>query len=312
MKELYSRRLHKGVIRLNQQKWLLGMIIPGFIWLVVFCYIPMYGIVIAFMDYRPSPSLFSGALVGFKHFRAIFHDPFGIEAIVNTLIISSIKLVCLFPAPIIFALLLNEMRAQQFKKFVQSVSYLPFFISWVVMVGLLNTLLAMEGPVNTFLLNQGFIDRRIAILTIPGYFRPIAVLSDLWKGVGWGSILYLAAIASIPQDMYESAYIDGTNRLQRIIHITLPSMMPTVTIMLIFSVAGILGSNFDQHFLMNNAQISHVATTIDVYVFGVGLQTGRYSYATAINLTRSVIGFFLLFGADRFARYISDGEQGLF
>jgi putative aldouronate transport system permease protein len=180
------------------------------------------------------------------------------------------------------------------------------------MVGLLKTLIGMEGPVNSALVNLGLTSKRIGFLTIPGYFRPIAVLSDLWKGIGWGSILYLAAISSISQDMYEAAYIDGANRFQRVLHITLPSMMPTVTIMLIFSVAGILGSNFDQHLLLNNAQISKVASTIDTYVYGVGLQTGRYSYATAINLTRSVIGFFLLFGADRLARFLTDGEQGLF
>lgn len=140
----------------------------------------------------------------------------------------------------------------------------------------------------------------------------IAVLSDMWKGVGWGSILYSASIAGIPQDQYEAAYIDGANRLQRVLHVTLPSMTPTIVIMMIFNVAGILGSNFEQHLLLGNAQILDVSTTIDTYVYSAGLQTGRYSYATAINLGRSVIAFILMFTADRTAKLLSDGEHGVF
>ncbi|MBQ7247001.1 MAG: sugar ABC transporter permease [Lachnospiraceae bacterium] len=288
------------------------MVIPGIIWLVIFCYIPMYGIIIAFQDYTPGNPFWGGSFVGFKHFIAFFNDKYAIQAVWNTLRISFIKLIVTFPAPIIFALLLNEVTSTRFKKLVQSVSYLPYFISWVVMWGLLYALLNINGPLNTVLEELGILDEHIAFLARVDAFIPIAVLSDLWKGVGWSSILYLAAISNVPQDMYEAAYIDGASRLQRCLHITLPSIMPTVTIMLILAVSGILGSNFDQHLLLQNANNVSVARTIDVYVYNMGLQTGRYSYATAVNLARSIVSFFLLYAADRLSRWVSHGERGLF
>ncbi len=298
--------------RLQSQIWLQIMVIPGIIWLIIFCYVPMYGIVIAFKDYRPGNSFFGGQWVGLKHFIAFFSDKYALQSVVNTLKISFLKLLVGFPAPIIFALLLNEVTSLKFKKVVQSVSYLPYFISWVVMWGLLYSLLNVNGPLNEILIALGINDERVAFLAELDAFIPIAVLSDLWKGVGWGSILYLAAISNVPQDMYEAAYIDGANRFQRCIKITLPSIMPTVSIMLIMAVSGILGSNFDQHLLLMNANNVSVARTIDVYVYQMGLQAGRYSYATAVNLARSVVSICLLVAADRITRWVSDGERGLF
>lgn len=298
--------------KLANQGWLQLMVIPGIIWLIVFCYVPMYGIVIAFQDYRPGrDSFFSGAFAGFKHFEAFFHDKYAMQAVWNTLKISLIKLAVTFPAPIIFALLLNEVTNPKFKKFVQSVSYLPYFISWVVMWGLLYALLNINGPLNEVLIKLGINEARVAFLAQVDAFIPIAVLSDLWKGVGWSSILYLASISNVPQDMYEAAYIDGANRFQRCMRITLPSIMPTVTIMLILAVSGILGSNLDQHLLLINANNVTVARTIDVYVYNM-MTAGRYSYATAVNLARSIVSFVLLFSADRLARWSSNGERGLF
>ena len=297
--------------KLQNQIWLQIMVIPGIIWLIIFCYIPMYGIVIAFKDYRPGGSFFGGEWVGLKHFIAFFSDKYALQSIVNTLKISFLKLLVGFPAPIIFALLLNEVTCSKFKKFVQSVSYLPYFISWVVMWGLLYSLLNINGPLNEIFIALGINDTRVAFLAELDAFIPIAVLSDLWKGVGWSSILYLAAISNVPQDMYEAAYIDGANRFQRCIKITLPSIMPTVSIMLIMAVSGILGSNFDQHLLLLNANNVSVARTIDIYVYQMGIQAGRYSYATAVNLARSVVSMALLFAADRITRWVSDGERGL-
>ena len=310
--ETLRGRFLKGARTLSSQRGLHLKVIPGIIWLIIFCYVPMYGIVIAFKDYKPGSGFLDGAWVGLKHFRAFFADRFALESIKNTLIISLYKLLVCFPAPILFALLLNEIRAFRYKKFVQSVSYLPFFLSWVVMVGIMKTLLGMDGPINDLFLALGITDQRVSFLTEADYFRFIAVVSDLWKGVGWGSILYIAAISGISQDMYESAYLEGASRLQRALRITLPSIMPTVTIMLMLNVSGILGSNFDQHLLMLNAQVSSVATTIDTYVYSVGLQTGRYSFATAISLSRSIIAFVLLFISNAVARKLSDGEQGIF
>lgn len=300
------------LVELFNQRYLQLMVIPGIIWLIIFCYRPMYGIIIAFQDYRPGNPFWGENWVGLKHFELFFKDRYAIQSIWNTLKISGIKLLVNFPAPIVFALLLNEVTSAKFKKFVQSVSYLPFFISWVVMSGILYSLLNVNGPLNYILLSLGVTEEAIAFLTLEDTFIPVAVLSDLWKGVGWSSILYFAAISNIPQEMYEAAYIDGANRLQRCMKITLPSIMPTVTIMLILAVSGILGSNFDQHIFLQNAQNLRVSQTIDTYVYTLGITQGRYAYATAVNLARSIVSFFLLLGADRLARWTSDGERGLF
>lgn len=310
--DTYGKRLKHKARQLWNQRSLQTMIWFGVVWLIIFCYVPMYGIIISFTDYRPGQPFFSGEWVGLKHFAAFLKDSFAIESLWNTLIISGLKLLFCFPAPIVFAILLNEIGSVKFRKFMQSISYLPFFISWVVVAGMLRSLLSVDGVVNDLALWLGISEERTAFLTKPELFRLIAVLSDLWKGVGWGSILYSASIAGIPQDQYEAAYIDGANRLQMVLHITLPSMIPTIIIMLIFNVAGILGSNFEQHLLLGNQQVLDVSSTIDTYVYSMGLQTGRYSYATAINLGRSVIAFMLMFAADRFAKLISDGEQGVF
>lgn len=308
----FKTRLKRFFPTLKNQFWLQLMVIPGIVWLIVFCYVPMYGIIIAFENYKPGQPFLNGKFVGLEHFITFFQDKYALQSVVNTLKISLIKLVVGFPAPIIFALLLNELTSEKFKKFVQSVSYLPFFISWVVMWGILYSLLNLNGPLNALLIMLGINDERIAFLAKVDAFIPIAVLSDLWKGVGWSSILYLAAISNVPQDMYEAAYIDGANRFQRCMKITFPSILPTVTIMLILSVSGILGSNFDQHILLANANNISVARTIDLYVYQMGIQSGRYSYSTAVNLSRSIISFVLLISADRLARWVSDGERGLF
>lgn len=311
-KETREKQLKSKTKKFWNQMGLQTMIFPGVIWLIIFCYVPMYGIIISFTNYLPGQSFFSGEWVGLKHFIAFINDSFAVQSLWNTLIISLLKLLFCFPAPILFAILLNEIGSPKFRKFMQSISYLPFFISWVVVAGMLRTLLSVDGVFNDLALWLGISDERTTFLTKPELFRLIAVLSDMWKGVGWGSILYSASIAGIPQEQYEAAYIDGANRLQRVLYVTLPSMTPTIVIMLIFNVAGILGSNFDQHLLLGNAQILDVSTTIDTYVYSMGLQTGRYSYATAINLGRSVIAFILMFAADRIAKLLSDGEQGVF
>ena len=305
-------RFAKGWRRFRQQIYLQCMVVPAIVWVIIFCYIPMYGVIIAFTDYKPSMGFFGGKFVGLKHFRAFFADKIAVEAIWNTLIISALKLLFGFPAPIIFALLLNEVMSPGFKKFIQTVSYLPFFISWVILASIMQTLLGMDGPIMDALVSTGILEKPIAILGMKEHFRTVAVVSDIWKGVGWSSILYTAAIASIPQEQYESAFLDGASRWQRVFHITIPSILPTICIQLILASSGILGSNFDQHYLLGNQQVLEVAETIDTYVFKMGLSQGRYSYATAVSLGRAVISFVLLFITDRVIRWLSDGEQGLF
>ncbi len=311
-KKPLGQALKDGLKRFKSQIWLQIMVIPGIIWLIIFCYIPMYGIIIAFKEFRPIDGLFGGEWVGLTHFKAFFTDPVAWRAVANTLGISILKFLVGFPAPILFALLLNEVTSLKFKKFAQTVSYLPYFISWVILASMMRNLLDPIGPINTMLVNLGIIDEGISFLSSPGAMWPILIISDTWKGVGYSSIIYIAAISGINQEMYESALIDGAKRYQRIIYITLPSIMPTVTILMILGISGILGSNFDQHYLLNNAAVSEVMETIDTYVFRMGMSLGRYSYATAVGLAKSIVSFVLLFGANKLVRRMSRGEYGLF
>lgn len=305
-------RFLNGVKKFKSQIWLQMMVIPGIIWLIIFCYIPMYGIIIAFKEFRPVDGLFGGGWVGLKHFIDFFTDPAALRSVGNTLGISVYKFIVGFPAPILFAILLNELTSLKFKKFAQSVSYLPYFISWVILASMLKNLLELNGPINTFLMQLGVINEGISFLTQENMFWNILVITDLWKGIGWSSIIYIAAIAGINPEMYESALIDGAKRYQRIFYITLPSIMPTITILMILGISGILGSNFDQHYLLGNAAVADVAETIDTYVFKMGMSLQRYSYATAVGLSRSIVSFILLFGANKLVRRISKGEYGLF
>lgn len=312
-KKPFRQAFVDGLKRFKSQIWLQIMVIPGIVWLIIFCYVPMYGIIIAFKEFNPIvDKIYGGEWVGLAQFQSFFSDPVAWRAIANTLGISILKFLIGFPAPILFALLLNEVTALKFKKFAQSVSYLPYFISWVILASMLRNILDPSGPLNTLLINLGFLEEGISFLSKPGMFWPILIITDLWKGIGWSSIIYIAAIAGINQEMYESALIDGAKRYQRILYITIPSIMPTVTILMILGISGILGSNFDQHYLLNNAAVSEVAETIDTYVFRMGMSLNRYSYATAVGLARSVVSFVLLFGANKLVRRMSKGEYGLF
>jgi putative aldouronate transport system permease protein len=307
-----GKRFKKGLKKFRAQIGLQAMVIPGIIWIIIFCYIPMYGIIIAFKEFKPILGLFGGEWVGFKHFSDFFTDPGALRSVANTIGISVLKFVVGFPAPIIFALLLNEIVNLRFKKFAQSVSYLPYFISWVILASMMKNLLDLNGPINTILIRTGILKEGISFLTQEKMFWGILVISDLWKGVGWSSIIYIAAISGINPVMYESALIDGAKRYQRILYITIPSIMPTITILMILGISGILGSNFDQHYLLGNAAVADVAETIDTYVFRMGLSLQRYSYATAVGLSRSVVSFILLFAANKLIRKLSNGEHGIF
>ena len=305
----FLQRLRKD-LKTNYMLYL--MILPVAAYYLLFSYVPMTGIQLAFKNYRIKDGIWGSPWVGLAHFRRFFSSYNFSTLIWNTLAISLYCLIIGAVIPVLFSVLINYIRSSKWKKTLQMVTYLPYFISWVVMWGLLYSLLNINGPLNEIFIALGINDTRVAFLAELDAFIPIAVLSDLWKGVGWSSILYLAAISNVPQDMYEAAYIDGANRFQRCIKITLPSIMPTVSIMLIMAVSGILGSNFDQHLLLLNANNVSVARTIDIYVYQMGIQAGRYSYATAVNLARSVVSMALLFAADRITRWVSDGERGLF
>jgi putative aldouronate transport system permease protein len=286
---------------LSRQKSLQLMALPGLIWMIVFNYVPMYGIIIAFKEFRIIHTINQAPWVGLMHFKEIFHDEDFFLVMKNTLGISMLKLLIGFPLPIIFALFLNEIQNFRFKKMVQTISYLPHFLSWVVLGGIMVTWFSEGGFVNELLINFGLIHEPIGFLARPEGFWLMAVLSDTWKELGWGAIIYLAAISGIPPEMYEAATIDGANRFQKIIYVTLPAIAGTVTILLILAISGILNTNFDQMLVLNNPLNSDASNVIDLYVYRIGIREMRFSYSTAVGLFKSVIAFILLLGANGFS-----------
>lgn len=311
----YQLKKKPFLVRLREEKYLQLMAILGVIWMLVFNYAPMYGILIAFKkNYRITTSLFSldflksewAANGGFQHFINFFKDDEFVNIITNTLGISIIKLFINFPLPIIFALMLNEVRNARFKKFIQTISYMPHFLSWVVLGGILTTWLGETGLINELLKKAGIIKEGISYLAYPKYFWGIVIASDLWKELGWSAIIYLAAISSIDQEMYEAARVDGASRWKQIWTITLPSIAPTITIMFILAVGGLMSSNFDQIFVLYNPLNAPRSNTIDIYTYTTAMKSMRYSYASAIGLFKSVIAFILLFIANQITKKLND------
>lgn len=285
--------------RIKQQRFLLLMVIPGMIWLFIFCYLPMYGCQIAFQNYRITDTLGTSQWVELKWFIKFFKDPSFWEVMKNTLGISLLKLVFGFTAPIIFALMLNEIRNIRFKRVVQTLSYLPHFLSWVILGGIMITWLSDSGLINKVLIALGFLDEGVSFLAKPEYFWGISVISEIWKELGWGAIIYLAAISGIDPTLYEAAEIDGANRFHKLWYITLPEISSTIAILFILQVGGIMGSNFDQIFVLHNSLNDSASNVIDMFVYKIGIGNGSYSYATAIGLFRSVISLLLLLIANK-------------
>lgn len=294
------------VRRLSRQRYLQIMAVPGAIWMIVFCYIPMIGILIAFMDYDVVRPLWQNPWVGLKHFVQFFTDEnFGL-VMTNTLGISFFKLLICFPIPILFAILLNEMTSLKFKRVVQTVSYLPHFISWVILGGIMMTWFSETGFVTEVLRITGIAPERINFLAEPQYFWGLAVISDLWKELGWSAIIYLAAIAGIDVEMYEAAIVDGANRFKQIRYITLPSMKPTIALLFVLSCSNLMNANFDQIFILKNQLNLEASNVIDIFVYNMGIQLSRFSFSTAIGLFKSVINLGLLLGANYVSRKLTD------
>jgi len=276
------------------QRYLQMMVLPGILWMLIFNYIPMGGIVIAFKKFKITKPISEAPWVGFRYFVEFFEDTNFADIMTNTIGISLLKLVIGFPLPIIFALLLNEIRNLKFKKLAQTVSYLPHFLSWVVLGGIMVSWLAKDGVINDFLVAIHVLKEPVSFLGEPKYFWWIALISDSWKELGWSAIIYLAAITSVDQQMYEAATVDGATKLQKIWYITLPSISGTIAIMLIMQVSGLLNSNFDQILILKNQINVSRSQVIDTYVYQVGMTMGKYSYATAVGLFKSVIALILL------------------
>ncbi len=301
--------------RLHEEKYLQVMALLGIVWMLIFNYIPMYGILIAFKkNFYITTPLFSKKFFttpwapngGFQHFLNFFKDEEFFNVMANTLGISILKLIFNFTLPIVFALLLNEVRNIKFKKAVQTITYMPHFLSWVVLGGILTTWLGEGGLFNELLIKMGILKEGVAFLAYPKYFWAITVISDLWKELGWSAIIYLAAISGIDQEMYEAAKVDGASRWKQIWTITLPSIAPTVTIMFILAVGGLLNTNFDQILVLNNPLNAPRSNVLDIYVYQTAMRGMRYSYASAIGLFKSVVAFILLFIANQVTKKLND------
>jgi putative aldouronate transport system permease protein len=292
------------IIRFLKQMDIQMMVLPGIIFVLIFSYIPMYGVLMAFQDYSIFKGFMNSPWVGLKHFRMFFESPEFNEVMRNTIVISFLKFFIGFPAPILLALMLNEIKNMAFKRVVQTVSYLPHFISWVIVAGFVMSLLSTDnGSVNILIEKLNFIEEPINFLSLPEYFWTILVTTGVWKEIGFGSIVYLAAIAGIDPHLYEAAAMDGASRFKQMFLITLPSIMPVVIIFMILAVGNLLNAGFEDILLLGiNPVLRDVSDVIDTYVFRVGIQNSRYSYATAVGLFKAVISVGLLTMANYIAR----------
>ncbi|THF73678.1 ABC transporter permease [Cohnella fermenti] len=297
--------------RIWLQRYLMILTLPAVLWMIVFHYIPMYGIIIAFQEYTPYQGFLHSPWIGLANFNELFADPTFRESVFNTFKISLAKLIFGFPAPLLLALLLNELVFKRFKRVVQSLTYLPYFVSWVLVVGFMYTLLDPDtGAVAKLLVKTGLIGDEVMLMGSAHSFLTLVVVTEIWKNVGWNSIIYLAAIAGIDPQMYEAAVMDGASRFRRVWHITLPAIKPTVLILLILSIGGLVNSNFDQMYLMQNSMTQDAANVLSVYSYKMGLVSGRFSYGTAIGLFQSLVAFLLMYLANYSSRKLT--QESLF
>ena len=301
-------KFKKLLRKISSQKELQIMALLGVVWMIIFNFIPMYGVIIAFKKYNIIKPISAAPWVGLKYFKEFLQDENFWIVMKNTIGISFYKLLIGFPLPIIFALFLNEISSVKLKKFVQTVSYLPHFLSWVILGGIMMTWLSDVGIFNEIFMGLHLIKEPINYLAEPKYFWSIAIISDIWKELGWSAIIYLAAIAGVDQELYEAAKIDGAGRIRRIIDITLPCIKPTIAILFVLAVSGVLNSNFDQILVLRNSLNAASSDVIDVFVYRMGIQNGRYSYATAFGLLKSVIAFILLFSANKVTKKLTDSS----
>ncbi|NEN84942.1 sugar ABC transporter permease [Paenibacillus elgii] len=280
------------------------MVAPGVLFFLLFKYVPIMGSVIAFQDYNIYKGITGSEFVGFKHFLTLFTYPEFTRILSNTILISIYQLIFGFPAPIILALLLNEVRKMWFKRTVQTIVYLPHFLSWVIVGGLvINVLSPNYGIINDLLEYLGF--TRIFFMQQPEYFRSIVVASGIWKEVGWNTIIYLAALASINPELYEAADVDGAGRLRKIVSITIPSLLPTIMILFLLRIGNLLELGFEQIYMLLNPLVAEKGQILDTYIYSIGLLGGQFSYTTAIGIFKSVVGLILILGFNQISKRVT-------
>jgi putative aldouronate transport system permease protein len=300
----------KSLIRdIARDRWLYIMLLPGLLYFIIFRYVPMYGLTIAFQDFKPHLGFANSPFVGLQHFIRFFSEPQFWILFRNTAVLAVYNLVFFFPAPIILALMMNEVRMERFKRFVQTLVYIPHFVSWVVVVGIFYLLFTTEGGVFNELL-YALTGEKIAFLLEAQWFRTMIVTQSIWKEVGWGTIIFLAALSGVDLQLYEAARIDGANRWRQLWHITLPAIRSTIVILLILRLGNFLDSGFEQIFLMLTPTNRDVGEVFDTYVYLKGLSQGQYGYSAAVGMFKSVVGLVLVVSANWMAKKF--GEEGVY
>ena len=292
---------------LIKNKWLYIMLIPGVIYFLVFKYLPMWGVIIGFEDYSPFLGPFKSAWKGLYWFQKFFSTKKWIDYLSNTLILSFMSIVFTFPAPIILALMLNEVRSMRYKKLTQTLLYMPHFISIVIVVSITYVIFGTDGII--YKLTAQMLGHKVDFLGDPGIFRWMIVGQSIWKETGWGTIIFLAALTNVDTQLYEAAMIDGASRMQRIWHITLPGIRSTIVVLLIMNLGKVMGSNFERLDVFANTQVRDYQYQLAIYIYEKGLANSKFSMATAVGLFQSLVGLMLVLISDRFAKAL--GEDGL-
>lgn len=291
-------------LRTQRELWLLC--IPIIIWVAVFAYYPMYGILMAFVDYIPGKEIFQCDFMGLKYFQQFLTNPSIAMLLRNTLAMSSLSLTVGFVAPIAFALMLNELGGRKTKKLIQTVSYLPHFISWVVAGSMVYLVLSSDGILNNLLIQFGATDTAIPFLTKGEYYWTTYTIVNIWKSMGWSSIIYLSAMSGVDEELYQAGAIDGLGRWGMVRHITLPSIAPTIVLLWILGIGNILNAGFDYHLIIGNDATRTYWDVIDTYAYRYGVQQGFYSMGTAVSLMKSMIGFVLVWATNTVSKKLTD------
>jgi putative aldouronate transport system permease protein len=305
-----SITVKKSLIRdIARDRWLYIMLLPGLLYFIIFRYVPMYGLTMAFQDFKPHLGFTNSPFVGLQHFIRFFSEPQFWMLFRNTAVLAVYNLIFFFPMPIILALMMNEVRMERFKRFVQTLVYIPHFVSWVVVVGIFYLLFTTEGGVFNELI-FALTGDKIAFLLEPQWFRTMIVSQSIWKEVGWGTIIFLAALSGVDLQLYEAARMDGANRWRQLWHITLPAIRSTIVILLILRLGSFLDSGFEHIFLMLTPTNRDVGEVFDTYVYLKGLSQGQYGYSAAVGMFKSVVGLVLVVSANWMAKKF--GEEGVY
>ena len=307
-KSVARKKPNRTLVKMRNYKWIYLMLLPVMVYYIVFKYIPMYGITIAFKDYNVFKGVLESPWCGLEVFQKILGNKNFWEAIKNTLLLNVLTLLVSFPLTIIVSLMLNEVVSAKFKKVTQSILYLPHFISWVVVAGIATNLFSMQGGTVNHILNTLGIDS-VPFLSDNAWWVFTYVICNVWKEIGWGTIIYLAALTGVDESLYEAAYLDGATKFQRLIYITLPSIKSVIVTMLILQISKMMTIGLDAPLLLGNKKVMGVSEVISTYTYRLGIERAKYSDSTAIGLFQSVINIIILFAADKFAKAI--GEDGI-